>query len=66
MGAMLIPRHGSGASFPLAALLLFIKLGYGSGCSRFGFIALTFVAIPLLFIVFGMNLRGFGLHGIIE
>ena len=47
----------SGALLPLLSPSLYSRLGYGWGNSLLGFIALAFLPVPFIFIIFGERIR---------
>jgi len=58
IAAASIFRSFLGFAFPLFAQNMFAKLGYGWGCSIFGFIALaTGIPFPLFVVLYGEKLR---------
>lgn len=57
VAANTVARSLVGAILPLAGRPLYEKLGLGWGNSLLGFIALTMIPIPLLFIRYGEYLR---------
>lgn len=57
MAAVTVIKCISGAFLPLAAPSLYERVGFGWGNSVFGFIALMFIPIPLLFMQIGEMIR---------
>ncbi|KUJ07188.1 putative MFS transporter [Mollisia scopiformis] len=57
LAAATVLRSLFGTFLPLAAPHLYAKLGYGWGNSIFGFIALAFIPVPIMFYKFGARLR---------
>ena len=50
-------RSGMGGAFPLFATAMFNNLGLNWGCSLLGFLAITFIPIPIFLWTYGRRIR---------
>jgi hypothetical protein len=50
-------RSFAGAGFPLFAVQMYHKLGVAWATSLLGFLAIAFIPVPILFYIYGANLR---------
>jgi hypothetical protein len=57
MAANTVLRSVVAAVLPLAGETMYKKLGYGWGTSVLGFISMTMIPIPFLFLKYGERLR---------
>ena len=57
LAANTVLRSFAGAFLPLAAPRMYATLGLGWGNSLLGFIAIAFVPVPWIFLVYGERLR---------